>query len=387
MLCPWGFCGLRAQVGAAGGNWLRKQRSQSVCRASRGAGEQDKQGHICSQPGQDEGVAALTARGAPSTAPRARPAVSPCPVTDGSLPKCSPSERPLGCTSRFSHVLPDGRARVNNTIRFLEAVALPWRSERVGGASPRAKDKEPRACSRGDARGGVPAQGCSPRPALGRGGGLVWRPRQRLLSSSVTCSLSPFPQTRWLESASSPRCSDVFSSALWRPLSSSLQGRGQVNFTLGKTPSPAVRDGPSLPALCGFAPATLELALQVRGWGRGVPPSPQGTAVHVSAGWSWGAAAGSPAPPSVPLAWSRGAGRSSTQELLGATGRAAGGNTTPWIRCLGRSPSSFGAMVLFLPVVGTQASTAVAAPLGPSLPKPCAAPGGWLCAAEGWWQC
>lgn len=241
-----------------------------MCPAARRAGQQDKQGHVCPWPGLDEGTAVLTARGAPSTAPRARPAVSPCPVTDGSLPKCSPGEQPLSCTSRVSHVLPDNRARVNNAGRFLDAVALPWRCERVGGASPHAKDKEPRACSRGDARGGVPGQGCSPRPAPGRGGGLVWWPWQWLLSSSVTCSLSPFAQTRWRKSASSLLRSDLLSSALWRPLSSSLQGGGQVNFTLGKISSPAVRDGPALPALCGFAPATLEVVLQVRGgWGGG----------------------------------------------------------------------------------------------------------------------
>lgn len=51
-------------------------------------------------------------------------------------------------------------------------------------------------------------------------------PWQWLLSSSVTCSLSPFAQTRWRKSASSLLRSDLFSSALWRPLSSSLQGGG-----------------------------------------------------------------------------------------------------------------------------------------------------------------
>lgn len=72
-------------------------------------------------------------------------------------------------------------------------------------------------------------------PAPGRGGGLSWWPRQRSSSGFsifVTLLLSPLAQIWWDKPVSSLHCTEeLFLSALSRPLSSLLQGRGQVIFT------------------------------------------------------------------------------------------------------------------------------------------------------------
>lgn len=83
-----------------------------------------------------------------------------------------------------------------------------------------------------------------PLTAPARGGTLA---RQRLLSISVTHLLSPFTQIQWGKLALKLHCSEeLFFSALSRPPSSLLQGRGQVNFTPCKIMSPAVKDGLTL---------------------------------------------------------------------------------------------------------------------------------------------
>lgn len=130
-----------------------------------------------------------------------------------------------------------------------------------------------------------------PMPAPQRGGGLVWWPRQCWSGGSspslLTRLLSPFTQVRWGKPASNLHCSEeLFFSALSQPLSSLLQGRGQVNFIPGKILSSAVRDGLTLThsmrvfrdALCRFAPSTPEFVLQAQG----VLPSSWHTVLHVT---------------------------------------------------------------------------------------------------------